>query len=117
MRHSSFRPPLVIAATLFLTGCAAKTAFDLATTPVRNTRDSINAAGKAYDLLTTSQSESDEKRGRTLRRNQERLARLERRYRDQSEDCAAGDREACDDRYATWDEIQQVRQYVPAAAY
>ena len=57
----AFLPLFALGAALVLPGCAAKTAFDLATTPVRNTRDTINAAGKAYDLATTSQSEADEK--------------------------------------------------------
>ena len=113
----AFLPLFALGAALVLPGCAAKTAFDLATTPVRNTRDTINAAGKAYDLATTSQSEADEKRGRTLRKNRERLVRLEREYRNQSEDCADGDRDACEDRYDTWAEMQQVRQYIPAATY
>lgn len=112
-----FRHAILTALILYLPGCAAKTAYDLATTPIRNTRDTINAAGKAYDVLTTSQSESDARLGRNLRKNQERLARLERRYRDQSEDCEDGDEDACEDRYKTWDEMQQARQYVPAVPY
>ena len=38
-------------------GCAAKTAFDLATMPVKTTRDAVNAGSKTVDLLTTSQGE------------------------------------------------------------
>ena len=51
-----------------LSGCLAKTAFDVATAPVR-------VASKAVDLATTSQSEADEKRGRELRKEEERRGR------------------------------------------
>ncbi|MDE2596592.1 MAG: hypothetical protein KGL44_06925 [Sphingomonadales bacterium] len=97
-----------------LPGCAAKTAFDLATMPVKTTRDAINAGSKTVDLLTTSQSEADQKRGRDLRHREERLAKLTRRYREQSDDCQQGDDDACEDRIETWDEMQALQQTVPA---
>ena len=63
---------VAIAATpLVLGGCLAKTAFDVATAPVR-------VAGRAVDMATTSQSEADEARGREIRRREERLGRLQR---------------------------------------
>lgn len=104
---------LALGSTL-LSGCAAKTAFDLATMPVKTTRDAVNAGSKTVDLLTTSQGEADQKRGRDLRHREERLAKLERRYRDQSEDCQDGDDEACRDRNETWDEMQALRPTLPA---
>jgi hypothetical protein len=108
---------LIAAPALFLPGCAAKTIYDVATTPVRTTRDAVDRAGKTYDFLTTSQSEKDEKRGRSIRKREERLAKLERRYREESDDCAAGDEEACDARHDTWDEMEAIRPTVPAMAY
>lgn len=74
--------------SLLLTGCIAKTALDVVTLPVR-------AAGSAVDATTTSQSESDEKRGRALRKQEERLGRLEREHRELQQDCAQGDNSAC----------------------
>jgi hypothetical protein len=47
-----------------LSGCIAQTAVDLVTLPVK-------AASKTVDVLTTSQSEADEKRGRALRLREE----------------------------------------------
>ena len=41
-------------------GCVARTAFDVATLPVK-------AAGKAVDWTTTSQSEADRNHGRKMR--------------------------------------------------
>ncbi len=80
---------LLAVAPLALSGCLAKTAFDVATAPVR-------VASKAVDLATTSQSEADEKRGREIRKREERLGQLQRE-RDKSERaCLAGDRRACD---------------------
>jgi hypothetical protein len=57
---------------LALPGCIAKTAVDVVTLPVR-------AASKTVDLLTTSQSEADEKRGRALREHEECLGKEQRR--------------------------------------
>jgi hypothetical protein len=65
-------------------------------------------AGKAVDLATTSQSESDEKRGRELRKREEELGKLERRYEKEREDCDNGDRGACKDARETYDEMQEL---------
>lgn len=73
---------------LALPGCIAKTLVDAATAPVR-------VAGKAVDLATTSQSESDEKRGRALRLSEQRLGRLERSYLQHSRQCSGGQGDAC----------------------
>lgn len=67
MRGISFA--LLAASALLLPGCIARTALDVATAPVK-------VAGKAVDLATTSQSEADEKRGRELRKREERLGKL-----------------------------------------
>ena len=70
---------LLAIASFGVSGCLAKTAFDVATAPVR-------VASKAVDLATTSQSEADEKRGRELRRQDEERGRqlraMEKRCRD-----------------------------------
>jgi len=98
--------PLALLAALALQGCLAKTALDVATAPVK-------VAGKAADLATTSQSEADEKRGRELRKREERLGKLERRYRDQREDCEDGKRKACDKARETYEEIERLRPTIP----
>ena len=98
--------PLALIAALALQGCLAKTAFDVVTLPVK-------AGSKAVDLATTSQSEADEKRGRELRKRQERLRKLERRYADQREDCADGNRKACDKAREIYAEIQQILPTIP----
>ena len=68
MAHA-MRMIAVTVAALALQGCLAKTAYNVATLPVR-------AASKGVDLATTSQSEADEKRGREIRQREERLGRL-----------------------------------------
>lgn len=98
--------PLALLAALALQGCLAKTAWDVATLPVK-------AGSKAVDLATTSQSEADEKRGRELRKREERLGKLERRYRDLREDCEDGDRRACEEARETYEEIQRLLPTVP----
>lgn len=90
-----------------LSGCIASTAADLVTTPVR-------VAGKAVDLATTSQSESDEKRGRELRKREERLRKLERRYKQLRDDCTDGDSSACSESRVVYAEMQQLSRTIPA---
>ena len=92
--------------SLMLSGCLAKTALDIATLPVR-------AAGKGIDLVTTTQSESDEKRGRALREREERLGKLERTYARQLDECEEGSRRACDDARQTYAEMQQLIPTLP----
>jgi hypothetical protein len=57
---------------LTLSGCVAQTAVSLVTLPVK-------VASKTVDVLTTSQSEADEKRGRALRLREECEGRERRR--------------------------------------
>lgn len=80
---------------------------DVATAPVR-------VAGKAVDLATTSQSEADEKRGRELRRREERLGELERIYRRESARCDDGNAEACTRRDAAQAEMRALLPTIPA---
>ncbi|WP_375290594.1 hypothetical protein [Qipengyuania sp.] len=96
----------VAAVTLLTSGCVAKTLVDVATLPVR-------AGAKAIDLATTSQSEADEKRGRALRKREERLGKLEREYAKQSDRCKNGSRAACEDARATYAEIQELLPTIP----
>jgi hypothetical protein len=65
------RPLLLAAVALALPGCVARAAWNVVTLPVE-------VAAETVDVLTTSQSEADEKRGRALREAEERRAREER---------------------------------------
>jgi hypothetical protein len=89
-----------------LSGCIAKTALDVVTLPVR-------AVSKGVDLATTSQSEADQKRGREIRKREERLGKLQRDYDRQAKKCARGDRDACAKRDATYAEMQRLMPGVP----
>lgn len=91
---------------LGLSGCLAKTALDVASAPVR-------AASKAVDLATTSQSEADEKRGREIRRREERLAQLERKFLKLQKDCVEGNRRACDDATTVNAEMRALMPSIP----
>lgn len=93
-------------AALLLQGCLAKTAFDVATAPVR-------VASKAVDLATTSQSEADEKRGRALRKREEQLGRLERSYARNRERCEDGDARACAAARADYAAIERLLPTLP----
>ena len=93
-------------AAVALQGCLAKTALDVATAPVR-------VGSKAVDLATTSQSEADEKRGREIRKLEERLAKLDRRLRSQENDCLEGDDKACRDAVSTRREMDELMPTVP----
>lgn len=70
-----------------LSGCVAKLAYDVATAPVRIAREAV-------DVATTSQSEADEKRGRALRRREERVGSRERSDRTY-EMCQRGNKSSC----------------------
>lgn len=105
------RAPFAFVALLavpLLSGCLARAAVDVVTLPVR-------AAGEVVDVATTSRSERDEKRGRELRKREERLGKLDRRYADELADCRAGEDEACIDARATWAEMEELREGPPAA--
>jgi len=68
---------IILTIPLALTGCIAKTALDVATLPVK-------AASKTVDVLTTSQSEADQKRGRQIREYEECVGREDRRARSEN---------------------------------
>ena len=75
---------LLLPLTAFLlSGCLARTAVDLVTLPVK-----VVSAG--VDAATTSQAEADQRRGRQIREEEERLGRLARRCRrnPDREECA-----------------------------
>ncbi len=110
MPHDSgMKPRLAFLAILSLPalgGCLAKTAVDVITAPVR-------VASGAVDLATTSQSEADEKRGRELRRQEERLGELERKHEKQLARCQDGNRNACREASESWAEMQNLRASLP----
>jgi hypothetical protein len=95
--------PLLLAP--LATGCIGTVA-DVVTAPVR-------VAGGAVDMATTSQSESDEKRGRAMRKHDEKLGKLERRYERERKDCARGDDNACKDARETYRDIEDLRAERP----
>lgn len=66
-----------------LSGCLARTAVDIVTLPVK-------AVSAGVDAATTSQAEADQRRGRQIREEEERLGRLARRCQrhPEREECA-----------------------------
>lgn len=90
-----------------LSGCIARTAADIVTAPVK-------VVAKGADLATTSQSEADEKRGRELRKREEELGKLERRYDKQMEECRDGSSQACDAARSTYADIERILPTLPA---
>ncbi|MEO5586493.1 MAG: hypothetical protein ABIQ81_02245 [Novosphingobium sp.] len=98
---------LALIALTSLSGCIARTASSLVTAPVR-------VASKGVDLATTSQSEADEKRGRDLRRREERRSELDRQYRRHSQQCDRGDETACRQADRAYDELQRLSAVGPA---
>lgn len=82
---------LVLAIFTFLTlaGCVS-TVKGVVTAPFK-------IVSKTADVLTTSQSESDEKRGRDLRKKEERLGELARKRDKSAKRCSRGNDKACDE--------------------
>lgn len=104
------RAPQLVAlglASLALQGCLARAAVDVVTLPVR-------AVSAGVDAATESKSEADEKRGRAIRKREERLGQLEREYDKAMERCGDGDDEACDAAQAIRNEQRALMQGVPA---
>ena len=79
-------------------GCLAKTAFDVATAPVR-------VVSQGADWATTSQDEADRNRGREMRRREARLGDLQDDYEKLAERCERGSEEACREAIAIRREI------------
>ena len=93
-------------AALALQGCLARAAVDVVTLPVK-------AVSAGVDAVTTSQSEADEKRGRDIRKREERLGELERDLDKQMERCADGNDEACEKAQAIRAEMKAILPGVP----
>lgn len=74
---------------LLLPGCVASVVKDVVTAPVK-------IVSKTADVLTTSQSESDEKRGREMRKREEALGKLGRQLEKANDRCEDGDSDACE---------------------
>jgi len=93
-------------AVLALSGCLAKTvvgsAVGIVTAPVR-------VGAKAVDMVTTSQSEADENRGRTMRKRDDRIRKLQRQYNHRIEACNHGESAACSDASRLNGEIDDLR--------
>jgi hypothetical protein len=105
MGHA-LRLSVAAGAALALQGCLAKTAVDVVTLPVK-------VASRGVDLATTSQAEADQKRGREIRRREERLGELQRDYNRQIDKCGEGDRRACDKARETYSEMQLLLPTIP----
>jgi hypothetical protein len=95
--------------SMMLSGCLVRSAADIVTAPVK-------VVGAGVDAATTSQSEADEKRGRDLRKTEEELGKLNRRYENQLKDCREGNDRACFQARETYSEIQILLRNNPALA-
>lgn len=105
---------IVLPALLVLPGCGvAGAAFDVASAPVRGTTRAIEAGSTVVDVMTTSDSERDQKRGREIRRREERLGELDREYRKQSSKCDRGDEGACRKAEQAYAEMRALMPSVP----
>jgi hypothetical protein len=82
---------IVVAVTgcLLLQGCVASIVKDVVTAPIK-------IVSKTADVMTTSQSESDEKRGKQMRKKEERLGKLSRERDRWLKKCNNGNSDACD---------------------
>ena len=88
---------------LLLGGCVTSIVKDVVMLPVK-------VVSKTADVLTTSQSEIDEKRGRDIRKREELLGKLARKRDKAREDCADGDNKACDEYEALQSQIDEAKQ-------
>ncbi|MCF8471978.1 MAG: hypothetical protein K9G27_04190 [Sphingomonadaceae bacterium] len=93
---------LAIAPIILLQGCVASVVSNVVTAPVK-------IVSKTADVLTTSQSESDEKRGRDMRKREEKVGKLSRQLKKAQERCADGDSDACEKARDIRDQIDDER--------
>lgn len=93
---------LAIAPMILLQGCVGSVVSSVVTAPVK-------ILSKTADVLTTSQSESDEKRGRDMRRREENVGKLSRQLNKAQKRCADGDRDACEKAEDIRDQIEDER--------
>jgi hypothetical protein len=84
--------------TTLLQGCVASIVQTVVTAPIK-------IVSKSADLLTTSQSESDEKRGKKIRMREETLGKLARKSDKARKECADGNDNACSEKAALEAEI------------
>jgi hypothetical protein len=84
--------------TPLLQGCVASVVQSVVTAPIK-------IVSKSADLLTTSQSESDEKRGKHIRMREENLGKLARKSDKARRKCVDGDDKACSENAALEAEI------------
>jgi predicted Holliday junction resolvase-like endonuclease len=96
------RMVLVFVPLLLLQGCVASLVKDVVTAPVR-------VVSKTADVLTTSQSEADEKRGRAVRKQEEKIGKLSRERNKLARKCQAGDTDACSRSEAIDEEIAEIQ--------
>ena len=87
----------------------ARTAVNVVTAPVKLT-------SSAVDAVTTSQSEADEKRGRDIRKREEELEDLEKKYEKQLKRCREGDRRDCDKAKLPQADIEELKRRLPAGS-
>ncbi len=90
---------LAISACFAIQGCVAGIVKDVVTAPIK-------VVSKTADVLTTSQSEADEKRGRELRKKEENLGKLARKRDKARVKCDDGKQKACDDMHDLDEEIE-----------
>ena len=92
-----------LALPLVLGGCVTSIVKEVVMLPVK-------VVSKTADVLTTSQSEIDEKRGREIRKREEEMGKLARKRDKAREDCADGDSKACDQYEALQSEIEAAKE-------
>jgi predicted Holliday junction resolvase-like endonuclease len=98
-QEGNFMRIVLMLGTLFLlSGCVTSLVKEVVTAPIK-------IVSKTADVLTTSQSESDEKRGKEMRKREEALGKLARQRDKAREKCEDGDDDACKRARSLEDEI------------
>jgi uncharacterized lipoprotein YajG len=101
-KELTMRRILPFALLLLLPGCVTSLVKEVVTAPVK-------IVSKTADVLTTSQSEADEKRGRDMRKKEERLGKLSRQRDKLREQCDDGSEDACEKLRDVEDELAAER--------
>ncbi|APG63811.1 hypothetical protein LPB140_11020 [Sphingorhabdus lutea] len=94
---------IAISLNVSLNACVGRIVGDVVTAPIKIT-------SKTVDLLTTSQSEADENRGRKMREQEEELKKLSKQQHKLTRKCDKGDQDACKDLRKVERKIDKVKR-------
>jgi hypothetical protein len=101
-KGTSMRIAIAMISCFALQGCVTSIVKDVVTAPIK-------IVSKTADVLTTSQSEIDQKRGRDIRKKEEELGKISRKLDKARDKCDDGSDDACDEAKALESQYEELK--------